>query len=378
MPYINGRPIIKTYRNLYPQIWDFENLYAAYRAARKGKRGKVSVASFEFNQEEELFRIQNALREKRYEPGPYNSFYVHDPKKRLISAAPFADRVVHHALCRVIEPIFEARFIHDSYACRVGKGTHAALDRCQHFARGHRYVLQCDVRQFFPSIDHAILRKRLARWIADPDVLWLIDRIIQSGEGVLGSEYEMTWFAGDDLAAGWRQRGLPIGNLTSQFWANVYLDMLDQFVKRELKVKAYLRYCDDFLLFADDKATLHSWRKAVIEKLAQLRLTLHEERAQVSPVTTGIPFLGFRIYPTHRRLKRRKGVAFDRRWRVMLQAYANGEISREALKTSLDGWVAHVRHGDTYGLRRALISSMIIPKRIATPHERVAHLRQSA
>lgn len=359
-----ARPFIKTYRQLYPQVCDFENLYLAYRAARKGKRSSATVAAFEFNQESELAQLQAELANKQYQPGLYHSFYVHDPKQRLISAAPFRDRVVHHALCRVIEPIFEARFIHDSYACRVGKGTHKALDRCQQFARRHRYVLQCDVKQFFPSIDHAILRDRLAHWLADADVLWLIDRILTSGIGVLAEAYTMAWFPGDEPAAVQRPRGLPIGNLTSQFWANVYLDILDQFVKRELKVGAYLRYCDDFLLFGDDKAQLHSWRQAVIDKVAGLRLTLHEGRAQVFPVTTGIPFLGFRVYPTHRRIKRRKAVAFGRRWRNLLQAYANGELSREGLEVSLQGWIAHARHGDTYRLRRSLIWSAVIPRRI--------------
>lgn len=299
----------------------------------------------------------------------YNSFHVHDPKSRLISAAPFPDRVIHHALCRVIEPIFEARFIHDSYACRVGKGTHKALDRCQAFARRYQYVLQCDVKQFFPSIDHQLLRARLARWIVDEDVLWLIDRILNSGIGVLAEEYEMAWFPGDDLTAAWRPRGLPIGNLTSQFWANVYLDTLDQFVKREVKASAYLRYCDDFLLFSDDKAQLHAWRQAVITQVAALRLTLHENRAQIFPVVAGIPFLGFRIYPTHRRIKRRKAVAFGRRWRLLLQAYTNGAISRDHLETSLHGWIAHAMHGDTYGLRRALISAVHIPKRTILPQQ---------
>jgi RNA-directed DNA polymerase len=354
---------MKTYRDLYPRVWSFANLYLAYRAARKGKRGKASVAAFEFNQEEELVRLQAELREKTYRPGSYVSFYIHDPKRRLISAAPFRDRVVHHALCQVIEPIFEARFIYDSYACRVGKGTHRALDRCQAFSRRYRYVLQCDVKQFFPSIDHAILRARLARWIADPDILWLIDRVLGSGVGVLAEEYEMQWFPGDDLTAAWRPRGLPIGNLTSQFWANVYLDELDQFVKHELKASAYVRYCDDFLLFANDKAQLHAWRRAVIGHLAGLRLRLHEERAQVFPVAEGIPFLGFRVYPDHRRLKRTKGVAFGRRWRALTRAYVAGEVTREQLEASLQGWIAHARHGDTYGLRRALISSTPIPRR---------------
>jgi retron-type reverse transcriptase len=358
-----SKQAMKTYRRLYPSIYAFENLYLAYRAARKGKRAKAGVVAFEFNQEEELLRLHEELRDKSYQPGPYTSFYVHDPKRRLISAAPFRDRVVHHALGRVIEPIFEARFIYDSYACRVGKGAHRALDCCQALSRRHPYVLQCDVKQFFPSIDHAILRARLARWITDGDVLWLVDRILASGEGVLAEEYEMEWFPGDDLTAAWRPRGLPIGNLTSQFWANVYLDPLDQFIKRELKAGAYVRYCDDFLLFAADKARLHDWRQAIIHYLAGLRLRLHESRAQLFPVTEGIPFLGFRVYPDHRRLKRRKGVAFARRWRALLADYAAGKIDRARLHASLQAWIAHAKHGDTHGLRRALISSVVIPKR---------------
>ena len=176
---------MKTYRHLYPQVWDFENLYIAYHKARKKKRGKAYVAHFERSYEEELFTLQQELRQKTYQPGPYASFYVHEPKKRLISAAPFRDRVVHHALCRVIEPIWEPRFIDTSYANRVGKGTHRALDKTTEYARRYRWFLQCDVRQFFPSIDHALLRAELARLISDPDLLWLCDVILDSGTGVL-------------------------------------------------------------------------------------------------------------------------------------------------------------------------------------------------
>jgi len=250
---------MKTVKNLYPRVWAFDNLYLGYRRARKGKPGKVPAATFEFKLEHNLFQLQQELEDKTYRPGPYHSFYIHETKHRLISAAPFRDRVVHHALCQVIEPTFECRFIHDSYANREGKGTHRALDRCTTFARRYPYVLQCDVRQFFPSIDHAALRRILGRVIADHDVMWLVDRILESGMGVLSEQYDMVYFPGDDLLAACRPRGLPIGNLTSQFWANCYLNELDQFVKRELKCRAYLRYVDDFLLFAEDKPTLWRW-----------------------------------------------------------------------------------------------------------------------
>jgi RNA-directed DNA polymerase len=353
---------MKTYRNLYPQLCSFENLYRAYRDARRGKRGAESVAAFEREQEQELLQLQAELLAERYSPGPYHSFYIHEPKRRLISAAPFRDRVVHHALINIVEPIWERRFIFDSYANRVGKGTHRALDRCQQFARQSAYVLQCDLKQFFPSIDHQLLRETLAQHLADPAGLRLCDRIIASGVGVLSEAYEMAWFPGDDLFAAQRPRGLPIGNLTSQFWANVYLNAFDHFVQRELKCPAYLRFVDDFLLFGNDKLQLHAWRAAVIEKLARLRLTLHHSRAQVFPTGSGIPFLGFRIYPTHRRLKRRKGIAFQRRLSGLLQQLAQGQITLSQLHVSVQGWVNHAGYGDTYGLRRALLSRGTLPR----------------
>lgn len=351
---------MKTYRHLYPKLCSFENLFIAYRRARKGKRRKPAVAHFERWQEENLFRLQEELLNKTYQPGRYTNFYIQEPKRRKISAAPFRDRVVHHALCQVIEPIFERRFIFDSYACRLGKGTHRALDRCTYLARRYPYVLKCDIVQFFPSIDHAILRGVLARLIADPDILEVMDRILESGAGVLADEYDMVWFPNDDLLAAARPRGLPIGNLTSQFWANVYLNELDQFVKRELKCPAYLRYVDDFLLFSDDKVKLHHWRKQIIAFLAWLRLILHEGEAQVFPVTEGINFLGFRVYPDHRRLKRANGYAYRRRLRALAHQYSAGEIEWGRVNMSVQGWINHVRYGDTQGLRRAVLGSIVL------------------
>ena len=250
-----------TFRHLFEHICEFEPLLAAYRRARRGKRRRPDVAAFEFRCEDNLFELAAELRTGTYRPSPYRSFRVaENGKQRVISAAPFRDRVVHHALCAVLEPIWEPRFIHDSYASRPGKGTHAALNRAQHFARGHGYALQLDVQQFFPSIDHAILRGQLARHIADARVLALVDLVLAGGAATLRDEYRMVYFPGDDLFAAERPRGLPIGNQTSQFWANVYLHPLDLFAKQALGCRAYLRYCDDLLLFAHDKATLHRWR----------------------------------------------------------------------------------------------------------------------
>ena len=350
---------MRSYKHLYPQVCSWENLHRAWRKARKGKRGREPAATFEFNLETNLLQLQRELREHTYRPGAYASFYIHDPKRRLISAAPFRDRVVHHALCNVIEPLFERRFIYDSYANRKGKGTHRALDRAQEFARRYRYVLQCDVRQFFPSIDHAVLREILGRAIADEEVLWLVDRILESGRGVLSEEYDMVYFPGDDLFAALRPRGLPIGNLTSQFWANCYLDPFDHFVKRELRCHGYVRYVDDMLLFADDKETLWRWREEVVARLARLRLTIHPD-AHPRPATEGIPFLGFVVFPTHRRLKRRNVVNCRRRLRALLAAYRAGGASQERVAASVQGWINHARYGDTWGLRRAILADVVL------------------
>jgi RNA-directed DNA polymerase len=205
---------------LFDAITAWENLLEAYRKAARGKRGKASTARFEHQVADKLLDLQRDLVSRTYRPGGYVHFMIHDPKMRKISAAPFRDRVAHHALCNVIEPLFERRFITDSYANRVGKGTHRAVDRLQQFTRQHRYALRCDVVKFFPAIDHAILHDILASTIQDEDALWLADVIIGSGAGVLADEYDVMYFPGDDAAALHRPRGLPIGNLTSQFWAN--------------------------------------------------------------------------------------------------------------------------------------------------------------
>lgn len=336
------------------QIHTWPNLLLAYRRACKGKRGQANVAAFEYRLEDNLLLLQDELADQSYQPGRYTSFYIHEPKRRLISAAPFRDRVVHHALCNVIEPIFERSFVADSYANRVGKGTHRALRAAQRFSQKHRYVLQLDMVQFFPSIDHAILRGILAKKLDDPRVLWLIDQILASGVGVLSEAYDMVYFPGDDLFATQRPRGLPIGNLTSQFWANCYLNPFDHFVKRELRCPAYARYVDDLLLFGDDKGEMQGWHDACVQRLARYRLTTHAG-AHVRPVGEGFPFLGFTLYPDRRRLKRRKGVYFQRRLRRMIAAYAAGELSLDQVRASVKGWINHVKHGNTTGLRKAVL-----------------------
>jgi retron-type reverse transcriptase len=234
---------MKRVGNLWQQVVSFENLLAAAQAAARGKRKRPDVARFLMNLEGELAKLREELLDGSYQPGQYRSFLVRDPKRRMISAAPFRDRVVHHALTRVIEPIFEKRFTADSYACRKGFGTHKALAVARRGAHRFQYVLKCDIRKYFPSIDHEILKGLLARVIKCRPVLDLAARII---DGSNPQEEAAAYFPGDDLfTPSERRRGLPLGNQTSQFFANVYLNSLDYFVRQQLRPGGYVRYVDD-------------------------------------------------------------------------------------------------------------------------------------
>jgi retron-type reverse transcriptase len=317
------------------------------------------VEAFAFHLESELLKLQQELSSETYVPGPYRQFHVYESKKRLISAAPFRDRVVHHAICNVIEPIFEATFIYDSYACRVGKGTHAAVRRFREFLKESRYVLKCDVARYFPSIDHQILLELLGRKIADERVIQLLSVIIKHSPL---EKHEPVWFPGDDLLAPLRPHGLPIGNQTSQFFANVYLNPFDHFVKEILREKYYLRYVDDFLVLGNDKTRLHEVKVAIKEFLLGLWLRLHENKTQLFPATEGTDFLGYRIFPTHLRVRKSNVHRFKRRLKRLQSAYSSGEITLEDVENSVRSWLAHATHADSYQLRRQLMSQAVFKK----------------
>jgi hypothetical protein len=341
------------------QVCAWDNLLEAWRRAARGKRGKANVAAFEHQAADRLLHLQSRLAAGDWRPGAYVHFTLKTPKRRLISAAPFADRVVHHALCNLIEPVFERLFIPTSYANRPGKGTHRAVDRVQDLSRRYPFVLPLDIVKHFPSIDHAILLKGLSRHLDDPRLLALAGRIIASGDGVHDQAGPPRPFPGDDLLAACRPRGLPIGNLTSQFWSNCYLHPLDQFITRGLGCTAYVRYVDDMVLFADGKARLWQWKRAILERLAGLRLRVHAGSAQVRPVTTGVPWLGFVVYPSHRRVKGRKVVAATRRLGAAFEAWRAGRISFAHFDAGVQGWINHVRYADSWGLRAHMLQPFV-------------------
>jgi retron-type reverse transcriptase len=344
---------MKRYGNLYPQIINFENILLASRQAQKGKRFRDNVLDFNYHLETELIRLQKQLTDKTYQPGDYRTFHLINPKSRLISAAPYRDRVVHHALCHVIVPIFERIFIADSYANRLGFGTHRALRKFTSFARNSNYVLQCDIKKYFPSIDHIILKELIRRKIKCSDTLWLIDTIINNSNE---QETVIDYFPGDDLLTPvTRRKGLPIGNLTSQFFANIYLNSLDHFIKDKLKICKYVRYVDDFALFSDERELLADARLAIEEYLANLRLKIHPIKSQLFATKIGVSFLGFRIFAdtirvrnsnlhqARRRLKRSACSSAS----LSQTDYLQGRIELEKVNQSLQSWFAHLEHGDT-------------------------------
>ena len=328
--------------NLFEQVCSFDNLVKACRKAMKGKKDKEAVAWFNFNMEFELIRLQEQLVSGAYKPGLYRCFSVHDPKERYVCSVDFKDRVVHHAICRALEPLFEKWFIYDSYACRTDKGTHRAVSIVQDWSVEAQYFLKADVRKFFESVDHGVLKGLLARKIKDRRLLNLTELIID--KPVPG------------YATG---KGLAIGNLTSQWFANFYLDPLDHYIKDKLGVKHYIRYMDDFVALSDDKAMLHEVKLKAGEFIEQeLKLELKEKACFVAPVNEGIPFLGFRIFPGVVRLKRSGLLRFMRKIRAKERLYNEGRISEGELVRSAESLTGHVVHGNTKAMRRKFFAGM--------------------
>ncbi|MEA5537033.1 reverse transcriptase/maturase family protein [Crocosphaera sp. XPORK-15E] len=341
---------MKRFGNIFPKIIEFENLLEASKKAQKGKRFRDSVLEFNENLEGNLLKLQNKLKTQTYKPGDYHTFRIYDPKPRLISAAPYRDRVVHHALCNVIVPLIEKSFIPDSYANRKGYGTHRALTRFIGFARSSRYVLQCDIKKYFPSIDHQILKEQIRHYLKCPETLWLIDTIIDNSNE---QEPVHEIYPGDTLLTLLeRKKGLPIGNLSSQILCNVFLNKFDHFVKEDLKCKKYLRYVDDFALFSDDWDYLAAARQEIEAYLTTLRLTVHPIKSQLFETKHGANFLGFRVLPNQVRV-RNDNLRRSRQRLIDLQYdYRYGQISLEKLVQRLQSWEAHLKHGDTYRLRQ--------------------------
>ena len=343
---------MKRYRNLWPEIANFQNLLLAAQNAQRGKRLQPNVARFNADMEHNLFQLLDELEHSQYRPGIYKSFRILDPKPRMISAAPYRDRVVHHALCKVIAPLLERSMIADTYANRSGKGTHPAAARYAYYCQKYPYVLKCDVKKFFPSIDHEILKRELARKIGCQRTLLLCHLILDNSNP---QEPHLAWFPGDDLLTpAERRKGLPIGNLTSQLWGNYYLNGLDHFVKETLLLPAYLRYVDDFVIFGHSKEALREVKRQIEKFLQGYRLLLHERKSRIYRCSEGVTFLGYRIFPGFRLLPSANVRRFRKRSRRKMAAFKKGIISAKAFNASLRGWEGHALRANTWRLRRKL------------------------
>ena len=327
----------------FEKIYSFESLYYAYRKARLGKRWKGAAAKFEVNLLEALNLLSVQLKTKRYTMSPYNVFKVYEPKERVVMSNSYKDKVVQHSLCdNVLEPIFTRSFIRDNYASQVGKGTHYGLDRLREFMRRFYrqngidgWVLKCDISKYFYSIRHDVLKTLIRKKIFDPDVLWLVDLIIDSTEGNVG---------------------IPIGNQTSQLFALLYLDGLDHFVKEKLGIKFYGRYMDDFFLIHHDKAYLQECRKQIEEFVQKRGLSLNA-KTNIFPLKNGVDFLGFHTYLTEsgaviRKVRRRSKNNMKRKLKKLAVLHAAGRIDRKTIEQSYQSWRGHAEKGNSYHLIR--------------------------
>ena len=343
----------KLHDGLFERIANFEALREAARKAVLGKRKKPGAAGFYANLERELLRLERSLLDGSYRPGRYVEILVKEPKERLVSAAPFRDRVVHHALCAVVAPIFEAGFIGNSYANRAGKGTHRAIEAYEYYRDRHAHVLRCDIYRYFPSIDHEILKAEFRRRIACERTLALMDRIV---DGSNAQEPVNLHFPGDTLFTPFeRRRGLPIGNLTSQFFANLYLDRFDHFATEVLRAP-YVRYVDDFALFHDDPAVLGEWRQRIAGFLEGRRLRLHPRKTAVLRAGEPAQFLGFVLSPEARRLPEDNLRRFRERLRVLRDQWRAGSACVRRIEARVGAWIAHAVHARTWRLRRAMFA----------------------
>lgn len=324
----------------FKDIISLENLLSAWVEFVKGKRNKADVQVFGRNLIDNLITLHEDLFSKHYRHGPYQAFSISDPKPRNIHKASVRDRVLHHALYRNLYPSFDRTFIADSYSCREGKGTHAALARFRHFSRvvSHNHtrtgwVLKCDIRKFFASIDQHVLQGILSLYLPDPDILWLLGEVISSFTST---------------APG---KGLPLGNLTSQLLVNIYMNEFDQFVKHTLKAKQYIRYADDFVLFSADRSWLEQQTAHIEQFLGEcLHLSLHPDKISIETVASGVDFLGWVHFPTHRVL------------RTTTQRRMFKRIRQHATFETLQSYLGLLQHGNTFKTRGGILDLYCSPQ----------------
>jgi len=331
--------------NLYNAIYNRENLIKAWQNAKKGKTKRRYVKRFKRNLRHNLLKLKEELENQTYEPCLLKTFILRDPKTRKISKSAFRDRVVHHALCNLIVPIFEKSFIYDSHANQIGKGSLKALERFDVFKRKvsknntkECYVLKADIKQYFERINHETLITIIKRKIKDERVIWLIEKILSVNK---------------------KTKGMPLGNLTSQFFANLYLNELDIFVKHKLKAKYYIRYVDDFVILHESEEQLKKWKLEINNFLKEkLKIELHPSKSNVLKLDSGINFLGFRVFYYHKLIRKSNLKNFERKFNNLRILFDEGVIGREKTLQSIEGWLAYCSYANTHKYRKHLIKEI--------------------
>jgi retron-type reverse transcriptase len=337
---------MKSYNNLYSEIISLKNLILAYQKARKGKTKRKYVREFEENLAYNLNVLHEELKNQTYKPEPLKTFILRDPKTRRISKSAFRDRIVHHALCNIIEPIFDSTFIYDSCANRKGKGTLFALNRFNIFQRRvtdnlskEAFCLKADIKHYFQEVDRDILLGIIKRKIKCSKTIQLIKCILYNFDN---------------------SKGMPLGNLTSQFFANVYLNELDYFVKHTLRAKYYIRYVDDFVILHNSKLQLEIWKSDLGRFLREiLKIDLHPQKSKIVSLSKGVDFVGF-ISFYHFRLLRKRNI---NKFRNKIRIFNNQEIPEGKLKESLDGWMAYAKWANSYNVMKSLLDNLSILSR---------------
>jgi len=338
----------KTAKNLWPRVVEWENLMDAAKAASQGRRCYRAVLEFNFRLWENLTRLRELLVQGLWRPGPYRELWVREPKLRLVHAPEFTDRVVHHALVQVAGPFFEKRFMDCSFACRRGTGTHAASEHMSRMLRQARdrwdsvYVLKADIAKYFFSIDHSILMDILARTIGDRRMLEAFRLLVESGPAPLGSA------------------GLPLGALTSQLFANAYLDVLDHYVKDRLGVKLYVRYMDDFIILDGCKAALWELLAEIRDFLAvRLKLSLNR-KTKVFPASQGVDFAGYRHWASHTLPRKRNVRRAAKRFKGLSRAYARGDVPLDRVRSCMASFVGYMVHCKGWRSAGSALSGLVL------------------
>lgn len=325
---------MKRHGDLWEKVITYDNLYLAYRRARKGKSTRRAVIKFEKDIEGNLLRLQKSLRDKTFTTSSYKTRTIYEPKQRDIYILPFyPDRIVQHALLQILIPIWDKLMITDSYSCRVGKGMHVASTKCMRFVTKYEYCLKCDISKFYPSINHNILLNIINNKIKCKDTLWLLEDIIRSFPG---------------------ETNTPIGNYTSQWFGNLYMNELDTFIKQK-GFKPYLRYCDDFVIFHDDKKVLHNL-SVEINEFITTKLNLKFSKCSVFHTYQGVDFLGYRHFKGYLLLRKTTAKRVKKRLPILLKNFKKGKITQEQFDSSIASTKGWLKWANTYNLMREVKS----------------------